>query len=91
MPLKHEFGWSIWTFTDLDWVIIGGMYEKGYTNNRENLEDSQPERLLAECSGDGIYFFNEIYVWILGFHFDYGIRNGVKVIIASREIYCKNL
>jgi hypothetical protein len=52
MTLKQEFGWSIWTFTDLDWAIIGGLHEKGYVNYCEDLEEGQ--RLLAECRGDGI-------------------------------------
>jgi hypothetical protein len=52
MTLKQEIGWSIWTFTDLDWAIIGGLHEKGYVNYCEDLEEGQ--RLLAECRGDGI-------------------------------------
>ena len=51
MTLMQE-PWSIWTFTDLDWAIIGGMHGKGYVNYCEDLEES--ERLLAECRGDGI-------------------------------------
>ena len=43
-------GWSIWTFTDLDWSLIGNLPGKSRMGKFycEDLEDGQ--RLLAECS-----------------------------------------
>jgi len=52
-PLGHRSraskGWSIWTFTDLDWCIMAGLPGTAYmrTYHCEDLEDGQ--RLLAEC------------------------------------------
>lgn len=42
-------GWSIWTFTDLDWALLSALPGKYYMNAylAEDLEYS--ERLLAEC------------------------------------------
>ena len=47
-------GWSIWTFTDLDWALLSGRREKGYVNYCEDLEEGQ--RLLAECREMGYNF-----------------------------------
>lgn len=47
-------GWTIWTFTDLDWLLMQGLPVNAYLRRYrcEDLEESQ--RLLAECSGNGI-------------------------------------
>lgn len=41
--------WTIWTFTDLDWLIMQGLPVKAYMRRYycEDLEESQ--RLLDEC------------------------------------------
>lgn len=42
-------GWTIWTFTDLDWLIMQGLPMNAYLRRYhcEDLEESQ--RLLADC------------------------------------------
>ena len=47
-------GWTIWTFTDLDWLIMQGLPVNAYLRRYhcEDLEESQ--LLLAECGGRGI-------------------------------------
>jgi hypothetical protein len=47
-------GWSIWTFTDLDWMLLSGLPGKGYMRKYycEDLEESH--RLLAECHVDAL-------------------------------------
>jgi hypothetical protein len=42
-------GWSIWSFTDLDWSIVSGLPKttRMRTYHCEDVEDGQ--RLLAEC------------------------------------------
>ena len=44
-------GWSIWTFTDLDWSLLSGLPGKSYMRRYycEELEEGQ--RLLADYRG----------------------------------------
>jgi hypothetical protein len=47
-------GWTIWTFTDLDWLIMQGLPVNAYLllYHCEDIEEGQ--RLLADCSSDWI-------------------------------------
>ena len=49
-------GWSIWTFTDLDWALLRGLPGTSYMRKYycEDLEEGQ--RILAECRGDEFDF-----------------------------------
>jgi hypothetical protein len=50
-PVK---GWTIWTFTDLDWLIMQGLPVQA-RHARCHLEDlEEGQRLLADCRVDGI-------------------------------------
>jgi hypothetical protein len=53
-------GWSIWTFTDLDWYLLSGLPGKSYMRRYycEELEDGQ--HLLADCRGYGLELHDEI-------------------------------
>ena len=42
-------GWSIWTFTDLDWHLLRGLPEGGWLRRYRCCEDVNEETLLAEC------------------------------------------
>ena len=42
-------GWSIWTFTDLDWSLLGSLPEKSYMRQYYCEEVEEAEGLLAEC------------------------------------------
>lgn len=42
-------GWSIWTFTDLDWSLLGALPGKSYMRQYYCEDVEATERLLAEC------------------------------------------
>jgi hypothetical protein len=44
-------GWSIWTFTDLDWSILGSLPVKSCTREYFCADLEEEQRLLAECDG----------------------------------------
>ncbi len=52
-------GWSIWTFTDLDWCLLRALPGKSYIKEYqcEDLEEGQ--HLLQECCGNGVYLSSE--------------------------------
>ena len=49
-------GWSIWTFTDLDWALLSSLPGKYYMRAYccEELECN--ERLLTECFSDALNY-----------------------------------
>lgn len=51
---KSPKGWTVWTFTDMDWLIMQGLPVKAYVRRFHCEEVEEGQRLLAECSGGGI-------------------------------------
>ena len=47
-----HFGWSIWTFTDLDWHLLRGLPAHAWLRRyRFTADTDEAESLLAECDG----------------------------------------
>lgn len=51
---KSRNGWTVWTFTDMDWLLMQGLPVQCYLKRFrcEDVEDGQ--RLLSECGAAGI-------------------------------------
>ena len=47
---RHAKGWTVWTFTDLDWLIMQGLPVKSYMRSYSCQELEEHQKLLAECS-----------------------------------------
>lgn len=51
---KSSKGWTVWSFTDMDWLLMQGLPIKCYLQrfHCEDVEDGQ--RLLADCNRERI-------------------------------------
>ncbi len=47
---QSHVGWSLWTFTDLDWHLLSGLPANAWFRRyRFSGDTAEAERLLAEC------------------------------------------
>lgn len=50
---KSSKGWTVWTFTDMDWLLMQGLPVKCYLHRFHCEDEEDGRRLLSECGAMG--------------------------------------